>query len=248
MAIPVKVTKRALVGGYLAHYKCPNCGEQLRSPLSDAGKADSCPSCNAGYVVPGIEELRRVAAEKEAEARHKQELAEQRREAKRRKKDEEAAARAAAKKEAEQREAEELARWEQRQREMQQQEAEQREIEERARQQRDRGFQEQRSMALIKCRDCGRDVSTSATACPNCGCPIQGCAPARTQAPNGPTCPHCGSHSVGRVRGLQGFGEFLVCLVLLCVFLLPGVIYYIYIESVPYCSGCGRRVSPQTPR
>lgn len=27
-------------------------------------------------------------------------------------------------------------------------------------------------MALIKCLECGRDVSNKATACPNCGCPI----------------------------------------------------------------------------
>ena len=28
-------------------------------------------------------------------------------------------------------------------------------------------------MALIKCPECGREVSEKATACPNCGCPIQ---------------------------------------------------------------------------
>ena len=28
-------------------------------------------------------------------------------------------------------------------------------------------------MALIKCTECGRDVSDKASACPNCGCPIQ---------------------------------------------------------------------------
>lgn len=27
-------------------------------------------------------------------------------------------------------------------------------------------------MALIKCKECGKDVSDMATACPNCGCPI----------------------------------------------------------------------------
>lgn len=27
-------------------------------------------------------------------------------------------------------------------------------------------------MALIKCIECGKDVSDKATACPNCGCPI----------------------------------------------------------------------------
>lgn len=27
-------------------------------------------------------------------------------------------------------------------------------------------------MALIKCPDCGREVSDKANACPNCGCPL----------------------------------------------------------------------------
>jgi hypothetical protein len=27
-------------------------------------------------------------------------------------------------------------------------------------------------MALIKCPDCGKQVSSSASSCPNCGCPI----------------------------------------------------------------------------
>ena len=27
-------------------------------------------------------------------------------------------------------------------------------------------------MALIKCEDCGHEVSTRAIACPNCGCPV----------------------------------------------------------------------------
>ena len=27
-------------------------------------------------------------------------------------------------------------------------------------------------MALIKCSECGKEVSTQATACPHCGCPI----------------------------------------------------------------------------
>lgn len=29
-------------------------------------------------------------------------------------------------------------------------------------------------MALIKCKECGHEVSDRATACPNCGCPIEG--------------------------------------------------------------------------
>lgn len=29
-------------------------------------------------------------------------------------------------------------------------------------------------MALIKCRECGKEISDQATACPNCGCPVIG--------------------------------------------------------------------------
>jgi len=58
----------------------------------------------------------------------------------------------------------------------------------------------------------------------------------------GRACPYCGSHSVGKVRGLQGVGEVFLALILFFLCLIPGIIYYIYMESVPYCSGCGRRV------
>ena len=27
-------------------------------------------------------------------------------------------------------------------------------------------------MALIKCKECGKEISDQATTCPNCGCPI----------------------------------------------------------------------------
>lgn len=28
-------------------------------------------------------------------------------------------------------------------------------------------------MALIKCQECGKEISNKANACPNCGCPIE---------------------------------------------------------------------------
>jgi len=67
---------------------------------------------------------------------------------------------------------------------------------------------------------------------------------ARAQAagPLGRQCPRCGAQSVGKVRGLQGMGEVCTAVILLILGVLPGLIYYIYIESRPYCSGCGRRV------
>lgn len=28
-------------------------------------------------------------------------------------------------------------------------------------------------MALIKCQECGKEISNKANTCPNCGCPIE---------------------------------------------------------------------------
>jgi DNA-directed RNA polymerase subunit RPC12/RpoP len=61
----------------------------------------------------------------------------------------------------------------------------------------------------------------------------------RTEA--GPRCPRCGGR-VKRVRGLQGFGEVLTFCVLFLLAAIPGFIYYIWIETVPFCMACGRRV------
>lgn len=44
-------------------------------------------------------------------------------------------------------------------------------------------------MALIACRECRREVSTAAAACPHCGCPVAGAAP---PAPAHPRCYSCG--------------------------------------------------------
>ena len=67
-------------------------------------------------------------------------------------------------------------------------------------------------------------------------------APTSFAVGGGRACPYCSSHQVGKVRGLQGIGEVLIALILFFLCLIPGIVYYIYMESVPYCSGCGRRV------
>lgn len=46
-------------------------------------------------------------------------------------------------------------------------------------------------MALIKCPDCGKEVSSSAKNCPNCGAPIDTAV----------YCPRCGSKSVKTISG-----------------------------------------------
>ncbi|SRR5258708_7794258 len=97
-------------------------------------------------------------------------------------------------------------------------------------------------MPLIGCPDCGKQVSSEAPTCPGCGRPMKQASFSASTASGARLCPHCGAQAVGKVRGLQGVGEVLVAAVLVLAFLIPGVLYYIYMESVPYCSGCGRRV------
>lgn len=60
-------------------------------------------------------------------------------------------------------------------------------------------------------------------------------------------CPFCGGSSVARTRGLQGFREVILAAALTLCLVIPGVLYYIWVESIPYCSGCGRRVRRFTP-
>lgn len=51
-------------------------------------------------------------------------------------------------------------------------------------------------MALIKCNECGHEVSDKASVCPNCGCPIEKkltCEECGNQlSANDTTCPNCG--------------------------------------------------------
>lgn len=53
-------------------------------------------------------------------------------------------------------------------------------------------------MALIKCSECGRDVSDKATSCPHCGMPISSVKHASTPTPpaDAVKCPKCGSTNV----------------------------------------------------
>src|SRR5262245_58248788 len=97
-------------------------------------------------------------------------------------------------------------------------------------------------MPLISCPDCGKQVSSEAPTCPSCGRPIKQSSPSAPAVSGARVCRYCGAQSVGKLRGLQGVGEVFLAIILFLAFLIPGIIYYIYMESVPYCSGCGRRV------
>jgi|APSaa5957512622_1039677.scaffolds.fasta_scaffold375021_1 hypothetical protein len=85
------------------------------------------------------------------------------------------------------------------------------------------------------CPECDHETSREATLCPNCG---RGVA----------KCPHCGARNVGRFHGLYGAREVIVTIVLLLLYVVPGIIYYIYIETVPFCPDCRKRVWRRAPK
>lgn len=55
------------------------------------------------------------------------------------------------------------------------------------------------------------------------------------------TCPDCGGKGLTKMRGLQGGGEVMICLVLCLCGILPGIIYYILKDGQPCCAQCGCR-------
>ena len=48
--------KKRLLGGYSVKYECPRCKTGLSSALTDAGRVDACPDCQATFTVPGAKE------------------------------------------------------------------------------------------------------------------------------------------------------------------------------------------------
>lgn len=61
-------------------------------------------------------------------------------------------------------------------------------------------------MPLQPCRECGKEVSTEAAACPHCGA----ASPTREKSGDWVPCPKCGSSNTRRIGpGLMGFVSFL---------------------------------------
>ena len=89
-------------------------------------------------------------------------------------------------------------------------------------------------MALIKCADCGKDVSEHAKECPNCGCPVAFSLSAQTQtppqrqaAPASPASKPAVQYTAPAppVKKRSGAGKIVIAvvLVLLAVFVLPNL-------------------------
>lgn len=90
-------------------------------------------------------------------------------------------------------------------------------------------------MALKPCRECGKDVSMEAAACPHCGAT----APSREKSGAWVPCPKCGSAKTQKIGpGLMGCGSFVAgsCLlwipvvgwVLAPIFFVLAVILWIF--------------------
>lgn len=62
-------------------------------------------------------------------------------------------------------------------------------------------------MPLAPCRECGKDVSTEAAACPHCGA----AAPTRQRSGDWVPCPKCGSANTRKIGpGLMGFASLIM--------------------------------------
>lgn len=62
-------------------------------------------------------------------------------------------------------------------------------------------------MALLSCRECGKDVSSEAAACPHCGA----AAPTRPRSGDRVPCAKCGSANTRKIGpGLMGFASFIM--------------------------------------
>ena len=94
-------------------------------------------------------------------------------------------------------------------------------------------------MALINCPECGQEVSDQATSCPHCGYGLNEIAGPTQPKPRffllrmlSPKvyCTNC--HYTGR-PGRVGVnaGNCLIMIILFCCFIIPGIIYMIYIDS-----------------
>ena len=73
-------------------------------------------------------------------------------------------------------------------------------------------------MALVKCSECGKDISTQATACPHCGCPLAAAPPGPGAPPSSPDSPQATNTPAGGskkpAKGCAG------CLGLVAIFIV----------------------------
>lgn len=128
-------------------------------------------------------------------------------------------------------------------------------------------------MAIVRCVECGRDVSDRAESCPKCGCPVvESLEEAEKRESDGEgrlggdRCPHCNASAVQFATGIRTASEkfifglcvsFAVILLIIAIIVedaAPAAVPLIALFSVialvywktrgsSYCHSCKRRVS-----
>ena len=96
-------------------------------------------------------------------------------------------------------------------------------------------------MALIKCPECANGVSTEAMACPQCGFPItqqNNNINEKKIIPKGKVrCRNCAS--IVKPQSMNaGCGSIIIAILLLCLGIIPGIIYIIWESSRKQCPKC----------
>lgn len=105
------------------------------------------------------------------------------------------------------------------------------------------------------CQNCGAQVDLEDSFCEKCGFDLKAEEVEEEQI-EGETiveevaktsyeldeCPYCSANSVKQVGGIQSFGEFATFFILIILLIIPGILYYIEVQKIPYCTNCHRRV------
>ena len=95
-------------------------------------------------------------------------------------------------------------------------------------------------MALIKCKECGHEVSDKALTCPNCGCPIEKrlvCDECGAElSPIGKVCPNCGN-PIQTVKKKHGVTYIKTALFVLLAILAFGGVFFAWNYSANNTDG-----------
>lgn len=88
-------------------------------------------------------------------------------------------------------------------------------------------------MSLIKCKECGREISDKARSCPNCGCPIEKglvCSECGSSLnPNDMICPKCGNPIKGNIGcNNKPIARYLIPCLIVVLLLVGGYLAYTY--------------------
>ena len=94
-------------------------------------------------------------------------------------------------------------------------------------------------MALIKCTECGKEISDKAASCPHCGSPTLSAQSEPQAKPGDRKCLKCGF--VGKMDTWlrNNIGPQFIFIFLLCIYVIPGLIFLAWGWGKYKCPRCG---------